>query len=102
MIHYLIRLLYYVIGSTYTPFSLFVASATELLFAEELGLILEVAVENERAVIDEYAKEGVSCQAIGRSNSGDVSRQASIFSFDSLVLFSLGLLNSCNSRPKNI
>jgi hypothetical protein len=44
-------------------------------------LILEVATENERAVIDEYDKEGIVCQAIGRSNSRDVPKRASFFLF---------------------
>jgi hypothetical protein len=55
----------------------FVASAAELLFAEELGLILEVAVVNESKVIDAYAKEGIVCLPIGRSINRDVPSRAS-------------------------
>jgi phosphoribosylformylglycinamidine synthase len=39
------------------------------LFAEELGLVLEVAPENEAAVLAAYAAAGVPCAAIGTSSA---------------------------------
>ena len=44
------------------------------LFAEELGLVLEVAAEDEAAVLAAYAAAGVPCAAIGATAAGqDVS-----------------------------
>lgn len=44
------------------------------LFAEELGLVLEVAPEHEAAVLAAYAAAGVPCAAIGATTAGqDVS-----------------------------
>ena len=44
-------------------------SAAELLFAEELGPILEVDASLEKFVIDAYGTAGVSCKRIGSSLS---------------------------------
>ncbi|GAB4814933.1 hypothetical protein N2152v2_001979 [Parachlorella kessleri] len=48
--------------------------ALATLFAEELGLVIEVAEGAEGAVLEAYAKAGVQCQVIGSTRSGqDVS-----------------------------
>lgn len=48
--------------------------AMSALFAEELGLVLEVVAEHEAAVLQAYAAAGVPCAAIGATQAGaDVS-----------------------------
>lgn len=50
------------------------ADAMAALFAEELGLVLEVAPEHEAAVLAAYQAAGVACAAIGATQAGaDVS-----------------------------
>lgn len=44
--------------------------AMAALFAEELGLVLEVAAEEEAAVLAAYAAAGVPCSAIGATQEG--------------------------------
>lgn len=39
------------------------------LFAEELGLVLEVSSENEAEVLSVYAEAGVPCTCIGSSTA---------------------------------
>ncbi|KAL4423911.1 hypothetical protein ABPG75_001212 [Micractinium tetrahymenae] len=45
--------------------------AMAALFAEELGLVLEVAAENEAAVLAAYSAAGVPCSAIGSTQAGE-------------------------------
>lgn len=44
--------------------------AMAALFAEELGLVLEVAAEDEAAVLAAFAAAGVPCSAIGATAAG--------------------------------
>ena len=43
-------------------------SPLDVLFAEELGLIMEVEPSNEKTVLARYEAEGVTCHVIGSSN----------------------------------
>ena len=45
--------------------------AMAALFAEELGLVLEVAAEDEAAVLAAYSAAGVPCSAIGSTQAGE-------------------------------
>jgi len=40
--------------------------AVDVLFSEELGLLLEVTEDSAWKVVDAYAHGGVSCKRIGR------------------------------------
>jgi len=40
--------------------------AVDVLFSEELGLLLEVTEDSEQKVVDAYIQGGVSCKRIGR------------------------------------
>ena len=42
-------------------------SPLDVLFAEELGLIMEVEPSNEKTVLTRYEAEGVTCHVIGSS-----------------------------------
>ena len=43
-------------------------SPLDVLFAEELGLIMEVEPSNEKTVLKQYEAKGVTCHVIGSSN----------------------------------
>lgn len=45
----------------------FGCTVMELLFSEELGLILEVSQLDEEAVIQRYRDAGVECHRVGRT-----------------------------------
>ena len=52
-----------------------VSKAVDLLFAEELGLVLEVSPENLEVVINSYKSKGVSCYIVGQTGeSGEGAR----------------------------
>jgi len=40
--------------------------AVSLLFAEEVGLLLEITEDSLQTVVDAYTQGGVSCKRIGR------------------------------------
>jgi len=42
-------------------------SAVDLLFSEELGLLLEITEESLKEVVNAYAARGITCSRIGRS-----------------------------------
>jgi phosphoribosylformylglycinamidine synthase len=50
------------------------ADAIAALFAEELGLVLEVAPEDEERVLDTFDRAGVPCETIGRVVADPVVR----------------------------
>ena len=45
----------------------FVGNTLEALFAEELGVVLEVAESNTEQVIRSYQEDGVACVPLGYS-----------------------------------
>ena len=45
----------------------FAGTSIEALFAEELGLVVEVAQSDVQAVLDAYANSGISCVPLGYS-----------------------------------
>ena len=49
------------------PWPVVSASALELLFAEELGLVLEVDGSNVQQVTAAYEQQGAQCERIGVS-----------------------------------
>jgi hypothetical protein len=49
-----------------------------VLFAEEVGAVLEVRQEDVVAVVTEFTNAGVSCQDIGRSLSSTDSAQCKV------------------------
>lgn len=62
------------------------ASIFELLFSEELGLILEVSTANKEKVMKMYEDAGVSCTQIGFSSDTDEKLQVLVKVSDEVVL----------------
>lgn len=63
-----------------------VSKAIDLLFAEELGLVLEVSSENLDAVLNSYKSNGVSCCVVGQTGVTGEDAQVSIKVDGTLVL----------------
>ena len=53
--------------------TLLAASAVNLLFAEELGLVLEVSASNAEKVCSMYTQQGVPCSVVGQSTGQGAS-----------------------------
>ena len=58
---------------------IYAGSALEVLFAEELGLVLEVAPTKAQHVIKAYESRGVTCQNIGISSQSEVLEGSFVF-----------------------
>lgn len=63
-----------------------VSKAIDLLFAEELGLVLEVPVENLDEVVNRYKSKGVPCYVIGQVGVEGEEAQVSIKVDGNIVL----------------
>ncbi|KAK3749117.1 hypothetical protein QZH41_016634, partial [Actinostola sp. cb2023] len=55
-----------------------ITKALDLLFAEELGLVLEVAQQNVDEVLGTYESNGVSCSVVGQTGVTGADAQVSI------------------------
>ena len=68
------------------PLDVVSVAPIDVLFAEELGLIMEIEPSNEKTVLARFEAQDVTCHVIGSSSQADDSNATVIISCIDLLL----------------